>query len=570
MPKLARFFRLAGSVATLLFVFLLGIGEARDPDLGFHLAIGRLIRATGRILDHNPFTFIEPSPAWVLPQGVAVAIFDWIVDKGGIGALIVFKAALVACTFTLLFRLALRLGASVLATGLAVLLASLAVSMRFVERPLLFSNLAFAFVMLGLVEARLAAGWRRWAWLGAVTLAMGLACQLHAGAVFSFFLLALVALSIPAERLRPRLGTGQPWTPNLGSGARSGWILAALAVSAAVLAAAILALYHPHPLRVLETPFVLGTDRFLVDHVAEFRPVWRFPFETFRAYWFLVVLGLAALIWGVRHLHAALLLVPLAFLLVSLRHARFIDLFAIALTPTLALVFTALFAALSGKRRVLTLVLLGTITVAGTADHITRTRLRLDYSPEVFAKAPLDFVQTTGLTGPTFVSDGWAGAFLERFYPKERVFFFAAFDAFLPEHYRDYMDIRYGKPGWDMRLDALGIEMCVLKYTSPTERTFQGGAPNLRQHLARDPRWALLYFDDNGEIFVRRAGKNAAPAAERGITGFDPDRMEWFHPSESSLKALNKLRENTRAPGRRLTWALESAREILSSRASDR
>jgi hypothetical protein len=570
MLKPARVLRLAGSLATLLFVFLLGIGEARDPDLGFQLAIGRFIRATGRILDHNPFTFIEPSPAWVLPQGITVALFDWIVDKGGIGALIVFKAALVACTFALIFRLTLRLRASVLATVLAIVIASLAASMRFVERPLLFSNLAFAFVMLGLVEARLAAGRRRWAWLAAVGLAMALACQLHAGAVFSFFLLSLVALSIPMERMRVRLGQGQSWTPNLDSGSRAGWTLAVLAVAAATLAAAALALYHPHPLRVLETPFVLGTDRFLVDHVAEFRPVWRFPFETFRGYWFLVVLGLPALVWGTRHLHTALLLVPLAFLLVSLRHARFIDLFAIAITPTLALSLTALFAALSARRRVLASLVLGAMIVAGAMDHITRTRFRLDYSPDVFAKAPLDFVQTTGLGGPTFISDGWAGAFLQRFFPKERVFFFAAFDAFLPEHYRAYMDIRYGKPGWDTRLDALGIELCVLKYTSPTEREFQGGASNLRQHLAHDPRWALLYFDDHGEIFVRRAGKNAALAAERTIAGLDPDRMEWFHPSEPSLRALENLVENTRAPGQRLTWALASARAVLSSRTSDR
>jgi hypothetical protein len=549
-------------------VFLLGIGEARDPDLGFHLAIGRFIRATGRILDHNPFTFIEPAPEWVLPQGVAVAMFDWIVDQAGIGALILFKAALVALTFGLLFRLAVRLGASTLAVGLAVTLAALAASLRFVERPLLFSNLAFAAVMLGLVEARLATGWRRWGALGGVVLAVSLASQLHAGAVFSYFLLALVAVSILLERARARLSalSGNPWTPGLATGVRAGWMVAALAAAAAILAAAILALYHPFPLRVLETPFVLGTDRFLLDHVIEFRPAWRLPFETLRGYWLLVVLGLAALVYGARHLHAALILVPLAFLLLSLRHARFIDLYAIAIAPTLALGLHAFFA-VHARRRLLASAILGATILIGTADHLTQTRVRLGYAPEVFAKAPLDFVQKMKLTGPAFVSDGWAGAFLMRFFPQERVFFFAAFDAFLPEHYRDYMDIRYGKPGWDQRLDALGVELCVLKYTSATERQFQGGASNLRQHLVRDSRWALLYLDDLGEIFVRRTGKNAGTIADHAITGLDPDRGEWFHPNQDSLRALQSLRDNAWSSGRRLTWAIDSARASLDSRA---
>jgi hypothetical protein len=379
-------------------------------------------------------------------------------------------------------------------------------------------------------------------------------------------LLALVAVSIPLERARVRLTTlsAEPWTPTLSVGARAGWTVAILAVAATLIAAAILALYHPFPLRVLETPFVLGTDRFLLDHVIEFRPAWRLPFETLRGYWFLVALGLAALIYGARHLHAALVLVPLAFLLLSLRHARFIDLYAIAIAPTLALAVHAFFAA-HPRRRVLASAILGATILIGTADHFTQTRFRLGYAPEVFAKAPLDFVQERQLTGPAFVSDGWAGAFLMRFFPQERVFFFAAFDAFLPEHYRDYMDIRYGKPGWDQRLDALGVELCVLKYTSATERQFQGGAPNLRQHLARDPRWALLYFDDLGEIFVRRTEKKAATIADHAITGLDPDRGEWFHPNQDSLRALESLRDNARSSGRRLTWAIDSARAALAS-----
>jgi hypothetical protein len=54
-----------------VFAFLAGVGEARDADLGFHLATGRAIRAAGHMLDHNSLTFIQPSPQWVVSQGVS-------------------------------------------------------------------------------------------------------------------------------------------------------------------------------------------------------------------------------------------------------------------------------------------------------------------------------------------------------------------------------------------------------------------------------------------------------------------------------------------------------------------
>jgi len=244
-----------------------------------------------------------------------------------------------------------------------------------------------------------------------------------------------------------------------------------------------------------------------------------------------------------------------------LRHGRFADLFSIAMAPTLALAISAVLVERTRALRAMICSILGALILFGAADHVNRTRFRLDYGPEVFGKGPLDFVEEEHLSGPAFLSDGWAGPFLARFYPHQRVFFFPAFDAFLPQHYREYMDIRYGKPGWAERLDALGVELCVLKYTSPNERRYQGGEPNLRQHLARDARWALLYFDDLGEIFVRRAGANATAhpslIADHAIRGLDPDRLEWFSVGDETRSPLEWLRErqaNRGAPSRRLGW----------------
>jgi len=53
----------------------------------------------------------------------------------------------------------------------------------------------------------------------------------------------------------------------------------AVAVTAALLAAVTLMLYHPLALRVLEVPFVMAKDAFLAEHLIEFRPPSRFPFQ---------------------------------------------------------------------------------------------------------------------------------------------------------------------------------------------------------------------------------------------------------------------------------------------------
>lgn len=351
--------------------------------------------------------------------------------------------------------------------------------------------------------------------------------------------------------------------PSLAVHPGAGALMMGVAVAAAALAAGTLAIYHPYPLRVLETPFVMETDGFLAEHLIEFRPPWRLPFEIVYGFWILVALGGAAIAFGAPRLHLALTLVPAAFLVLALRHGRFVDVFSIAIVPTLALTITGLLMNRSRALRATVCSILGAVILLGAVDHVKRTRFRLDYSPEVFAKGPLDFFADQHLSGPAFVSDGWAGPYLARFYPPERVFFFPAFDAFSPKDYREYVDIRYGKPGWDERLDALGVESCLLKYTTPNERAYQGGAPNLRQHLARDPRWALVYFDDLGEIFVRGAGANASAhpslLAEHAIAGLDPDRLEWFGAGAEARMALESLRARQAAggvPSKRLAWAI--------------
>ncbi len=149
------------------------------------------------------------------------------------------------------------------------------------------------------------------------------------------------------------------------------------------------------------------------------------------------------------------------------------------------------------------------------------------------------FIADQKLVGPAFVSDGWAGPFLGVFYPGERAFFDPRFEAYSPGFVRDvYRSIRYGDPGWDEQLDRYGVQMVLLKYTTPGERARQHGHDNLRQLLVRDPRWALVGFGDTGELFVRRDGPNAGVVAMYDIPGVDPDRGAYLIAPELAAVPL--------------------------------
>jgi hypothetical protein len=155
--------------------------------------------------------------------------------------------------------------------------------------------------------------------------------------------------------------------------------------------------------------------------------------------------------------------------------------------------------------------------------------------------AHFDMLRSLHLSGPIYTSDAWAGPMLGMFYPRHRAFFDNRIDAYPRGFVRDgYQHIRYGKPGWDVLLDRHGVQLVLMRYTSPGEAAYQRNAPNVRQKLAADARWALLFFDDWGELFVRRSGANAAQALALALDGIDPDRRRFLGPARHSADALMK------------------------------
>jgi hypothetical protein len=170
------------------------------------------------------------------------------------------------------------------------------------------------------------------------------------------------------------------------------------------------------------------------------------------------------------------------------------------------------------------------------------------------------FVQREHLVGPAFVQDGWAGPYLGLRYPEERVFFHPAYESYSVEFFRNsYMRTRDGEPGWEETLARHGVALVMMKYTSPRERARQEGRPNLRARLAESAAWALVAFDDHGEIYVRREGANHEAAERLGILGVDPDRLALSRNHSVAHRSLSDF-ATRRLPSTRLDHLLAASR----------
>jgi hypothetical protein len=532
------------ALATVVAVSVaLATFEASDPDLGFHFATGREVLATGRIPTHNVLSYTQPEHPWLVHYWLPATLLELTRRAGGIGAVIALKIAVVVAIWWLVLAAARRLGASPLGAAAATVIAACGAAFRFVERPLLFSDLTLAATLFFLASAHEAArapgsSRRVGLSLGGAMVTAAIGCHLHAGALYGLLVLGALAVGALVEPLRARLLRDNG--PRGPAGPRAALALAATLAGAVALAGATLALYHPFGLRVLTIPFLLGSDAYAVDHLVEFRPPWRFPFAHAWALWLLLAATASLVLARARRTPAGLLLAVGLFVALALHFVRLGFDLAIVAAPAMAVALTELLArARVDVRERVVPVALAALAIVAPVDRWQAFSPRLAYSPRTFPVPLFEAARAHGLTGPAYVSDGWAGPWLGLYYPEERAFFDPRLEAYDPEFVQGvYQHVRYAAPGWDALLDRYGVERVILRYTSDGERRYQGGADNLRQALARDARWALVAFDDLGEVFARREGPNAEAVRALAIAGVDPDRGAFLGPPALSAASL--------------------------------
>jgi hypothetical protein len=560
-----------GELAAVLLVasvtLALSFTELMDGDLGFHLATGREVLSHGRIPATNVLSYTNPTHPWHLHQWLPGVVFELIARSAGLPGLQALKMLLVSTTWLVVYAGARALGARPTAAALGTLLGASAAAFRFELRPYLFTHLALAGTLTcaavflrGLQTGGFPTARR--GLLGAALIPV-LACHFHAGVIDSWLVLLALTFALAAQPAWARLMGSTLLAPDPLRGAL--WAAAALLGSVG-LAALSLSLYHPVGARILLVPFDMGSDAYLAEHLVEFRTPTSFDWFALAPYWFLVGAALACMALGRRALHAFWPLATCGFLLLSLKHVRLVFGFAIVSSPVVALGLEQLLG--TARRQVRALALVG-IAAASLLHRYQIAAPGTALAARTFPPYLFDYLEKHRLDGPDYVSDAWAAPLLGRAYPRRKAFFDNRFEAYPRAFFLDvYQHIRYGKPGWDALLDRYGVQLVLMRFTTPGEARLQHYRPNLRQLLARDPRWALVTFDDLGALYVRRDGVNAQHARDFSLPHVEPDSMAFLQAPRLCVAPLRREIARGNRATRLLLLAAQAEREAGNDAAA--
>jgi hypothetical protein len=488
-PALALFLLGLALIAVAIGGRMLG-----QYDLPWHLAFGRQILEDGAIPSVDSFSYARSNIHYL--SVVSEILLYGLAAAGGPLALQLFGAALAIALAVILAGRALAHGVA----GLAVVaLGMFAIHPWLTVRP---ATLTFVFcaVLLGLIDVhRRSATSRRGraALIGALVI-VPLWANCHGGAVIAVLLLLLHAVhrtlatmfSSRAPRLLPASDRGA---------LRLVWVVALLAP--------VLVLFNPAGARYFTGVAMVADYAALIsewgatslDYFVHVAPVAG------------AFLALAALLFAAGREPSGARVPPLdllvlflaAFALVTVK--RFVPLAVVILVPLVARRVGHLCRDTARARALLA----STLALSGFSILVTDTASRgVGWDPRNFPEAAVRFVEQTGLEGRMWNFWPYGGYLIWRLYPGHQVSLDGRFGLVAYEH--DYV----------MRAIASATEEAPFR-AMVAEHDLQwafcyAGAGGSRScaPVARDPAWAMVYWDDLAAIYVRREGVNAAQARD--------------------------------------------------------
>jgi hypothetical protein len=506
----------------------------RNYDYWWHLATGRLILETGRVPDADPFSFTAGGTPWV--------DHEWLFQVAAYaGHLLVGPAGLVLLKIGAILALALLIAAHLRRerhgpAGLAVILAPALVgaAFRFDVRPEMATVLLLPVVLDLAIRARDTGRARP---LVAIPAIAALWANLHVGVVLAPPLLALGAA---ATWLAARLPPGR--SPAGPAGTRFAGRLALAAAGAAAATG-----LNPYGFRIWAVPFEVSR---LLASLPQPNLEWVRPAPgQFPLFHLALVAGLAVLAAGRRRLDpiAAAFLLPVAAL--ALLHLRNVGLFFVLLPYAVARPGRAVVGALQTGR----------LWRAGTAGGAVRPGFVAAALVLVLGVPALVFVPPRVVWGLGVASDNEpaaAGDFLERENVGRRLFNDVRFGGYLiwrragvhpvfvdgrneiyPGLLREIFAALPDPEAWSALLDRHRIDAAFLRYPPTLQKVLypgrDGGPPVAGERAfstAYFPteHWALVYWDDDAMIYLRRLPEHEAVIARLEYRAIHPDDWRYL------------------------------------------
>lgn len=485
-----------------IFVFIaflcLGIalrqGALMDPDTGWHIAAGDLIRELGRLPAHDPWSYTAQDQAWYnISWGFDVAI-SVLHGLGGLPAVVVATALLYALAVALTSALALKTSQSVIAAALITVLVGYVLLPGMLARPQIVS-----YLLAPTFYAILRFGGQKTLWLLPVLIMIW--ANVHGAFLAGFVIIGMFFIEAVTK----------------GDRRRAARLLAAGALCSAA------ALVNPYGWRVLEA-VQLTMNSAMRDVLMEWRPA---DFSTLNSATLLTAAVILLSAIYERRIPLADKMLACFWLAIGLSSARMLHFAAILSAPYLAQALAlrlkaSPIAALIERRdcayradlaRAPVRYALGLVGVAVAGAAFTAPAQRALDGGAGFATAPehiapdaaLDFVNAHYAGVRLYTRYGFGGYLIYRERGAIPVFVDGRADTAYPrEVLKDAVTIGLldrsrtmnaeSEASWRALVARYGIEGFLAKKDAA-----------LDAYLSRTPEWAKVYEDEFATLFIHSA-----------------------------------------------------------------
>jgi hypothetical protein len=514
------------SVSDLLFVALLlglscgALGRLllRDAGTGWHIRDGELMLHTHSITRVDPFSATMSGHPWYAWEWLYDVLIAAIHHALGLNGVVFYSAAVMALTFVLVFRLAMRRGGSMPITLVMIVLSLGAASVHFLARPHVLSWL-FTVLWFELLDS--ACGLdsqpdldlepnasRRLYWLPVLMLFW---VNLHGGFLLGFALLGvyLVGDVIRYFRCPEQRAEIASWLKQLGL------------VSVLTLVASFVNPYgyklHLHIYRYL-------SDRFLMNHVTEFLSP-DFHGVAQQCFAVMLLITIAALASARRKPGPAHLLVILLAAYSGLYAARNLPVSSMLLTLMVAPMLSETVARASDNTAMAPWLrgLLSRVNNFGTRmeklelhfqDHLwivfafvlglwacmhggrlgSVQLMNAYFDDKRFPVEAAEVIARRDIREPIFCPDLWGGYLIYRLYPQTKVLVDDRHDLYGDQFFEDYLKVVFVQPEWSKVLDEKHGNWVLVQKNS-----------SLGTILGLTSGWKLIHEDGTAVLFHREA-----------------------------------------------------------------
>jgi hypothetical protein len=522
------------SVRDLIFIFLfwsllsgpLSNRPLADPDIGWHIRTGELILQTHSVPRTDPFSSTMQGQPWFAWEWLYDLLLGILNHACGLNGVVWLCAALVATTFMILLSQLLRRGTGLLLAILLMLLAEAAAAIHLYARPHIVSWLfsLLWFVALEHWELSDQRNVPRWPWLRwFFPASMLLWVNLHGGWLFGIALLAIYIVAAFVESLRTKDAFAAIRAAHRARAMAVAWLISAFAT-----------LVNPFGWRLHVHIFHYLSDRYLMDHIDEFRSP-DFHGWAQRCFVALLLLVLVSFVAAApsarRKLRLSNLLVLLFAIYAGFYSARNLPISSMLLALITGPILWESFVSLANSPVAWRWLRNVASRISNFSDRMSAQEMQLTghlwplaavafalaiclqggwlgsrqlihaaFDPEKVPAAAVDFLQhepesQAQQTPPVFSTDAWGGYLIYRMYPGRKVVLDDRHDLYGSDRIRRYLLLMRGEPGWQNVLQGEQIRIALL----PAGSTLA----NLLRLVPQD--WQIIYEDKVAVVFQKKS-----------------------------------------------------------------